>query len=131
MAYSRKKLVEYIAVSINKGVPEKKLARQVAAYLIENGKTSELQSVMRDAQELRATRYGVVEFNVRSASTLDKSVEKRVEKIALEQYKGSKKVIINEETDESAIGGINILLPHHSLDLTIQSKLNRLKEGIV
>lgn len=129
-SYSRSKLVGYIVDSLNGGASGKKLAKEVAAYLIENGKSSELQSVMRDAQELRSQKYGVVELSARSAHAFDDSVQNRIEDIAKRQYPGVKKTIINEVSDESAIGGVNILLPHHSLDITIRSKLNRLRESI-
>ncbi len=127
--YSRSKLVAYIVDSLESGQSATKLAREVAAYLIEVGKTSDLVSIMRDAQELRATRYGVVELTAASAHPLEKSSLNDVEAIAKRQYPGASQTTIHQKIDPTIIGGANLTFPHASLDLTIRAKLNQLREA--
>jgi F0F1-type ATP synthase delta subunit len=130
-SYSRSKLVEYIVGALESGRDSADIAKHVAAYLIESGKTSELDSVMRDAQELRAQEYGIIELTARSAHALDSDQLANVEGIAKRQYKTAKKVTVHQVQDETAIGGINLAFPHASLDLTVRAKLNQLREAIV
>lgn len=127
--YSRTKLVKYIVDSLESGKSEKDLARKVAAYLIEVGKTSDLNSVMRDVQELRAAQYGIVELTATSAHHLEKSSLSDVEAIASRQYPGAKRTTVHQEIDPAVVGGANLTFPHASLDLTIRAKLNQLREA--
>ena len=128
--YSRQKLVNYIVDQLETGKSVSRLAKRVAAYLIDVGRISELDSVMRDAQEIRAQKYGVVELTVRSANPLNSAQSKQVERVAAKQYGKVKKVTIHKIDDESVVGGANLTLPHTSLDLTVRAKLNQLREGI-
>ena len=128
--YSRTKLVNYIVDELESGKNVADLSKKIAAYLIESGKASELDSVMRDAQELRAQKYGVVELTARSAHALDSGQVTQIEKVASSQYAGAKKVKMHKLHDDSVIGGANLTLPHASLDVTIRAKLNQLKESI-
>jgi F0F1-type ATP synthase delta subunit len=128
--YSRAKLVDYIINSLDKGENLTSLAREVAAYLISVGRSSDLGSIMRDAQEARAENNGVVELTVRSAHQLNNNQLDNVEGVAKLQYSKVKKVIAHPEHDDSIIGGANILLPHSSLDVTVRGKLNQLRENI-
>lgn len=128
--YSRSKLVSYVVGAINSGISVEVLARQVAAYLIDVGKISELDSVMRDAQDLRAIKSGVVEVEVRSAHAIDAEHVGQIESVAKQQYPGSSKVILDTVHDESVVGGVNLSFAHANFDITVRAKLNRLKEAI-
>ncbi len=128
--YSRSKLVSYIVGSIESGADVTELARAVAAYLIDAGKISELDSVMRDAQDLRATQSGVVELDVRSAHTIDAEHIAQIESVAKGQYPGAKKVTIHAIHDESVVGGANLSFAHANFDITVRAKLNRLRAAI-
>jgi F0F1-type ATP synthase delta subunit len=128
--YSRSRLVSYIVDSLESGKSVSGLASGVAAYLVENGKISELDSIMRDAQELRAQKYGVVELSARSAHKLEAAHLAEVKTLAGKQYAGTKRVITHQIQDDSVVGGTNLSFPHTNLDVTIRAKLNQLKEAI-
>jgi F0F1-type ATP synthase delta subunit len=128
--YSRSKLVEYIVNSMQSGANADKLGRQVAAYLMTINKGSELNSIMRDAQERRAEKYGIVELTATSTHPLEASHLKQIENVAGRQYASPKQVITHQVHDESALGGTSLLFPHSNLDITVRSKLNQLREGI-
>jgi F0F1-type ATP synthase delta subunit len=128
--YSRNALVAYIASQLDKGMPSTKLAKLVAAYLIETGKTADLNSVMRDAQEYRAEKGGVVELTVRSAHDLDAAQVAEVERVAKRQYPGAKKIDMHQVKDESVVGGANLQFANSNLDISIRAKLNKLRRSI-
>ena len=128
--YSRTKLVDYIVDQLQAEVDLNKLAQSVAAYLIEVNKVSDLDSVMRDAQELRAQKYGVVELTARSAHPLEASHLNQIEQIAKQQYSKTTRVITHQEHDDKVIGGTNLTFPHANLDVTVRGTLNQLREAI-
>lgn len=125
--FPRASLARYIASSDK---PEKELSREVAAFLIENNKTSDLGSLMRDVTEIRSRADGIVELTARSAFPLSLSVKTEIEAVAKKQYGDVTEVIIHEVLDESVIGGVRLQFANASLDLTIQSKLHKLREAI-
>lgn len=128
--YSRAKLASYIADQIAKGTSEDELSRNIAAYLVESGKTADLNSLMREVQQLRAEKQGIVELTARSAYPLDKEEKELIESVASKQYPNAREVIIHEEHDERIIGGASLSLAEANLDVTIRSKLNRLREAV-
>lgn len=128
--YSRSKLAEYIAAAIKDGKAEAEISQSVAAYLIETGKTADLESVLRDVQEIRANDHGVVELTARSSFQLDADEKAQIERVAKGQYPGAKEVIIHEVIDKSVVGGASLSLAQANLDATIKTKLNRLREAI-
>lgn len=130
MAYSRAKLVQYIVDALESGKKTDTLSRDIAAYLIDSGKTADLESVIRDAQDMRARKYGTVEVDVVSAHELTKSIVGDVEAIASRQYPNAKQVTVNQIHDSNVVGGAKVSFAHASVDLTVRAKLNRLREGI-
>ena len=129
-SYSRSELVAYIVSELAQGTDQTILARNVAAYLMDMNKLQELNSVMRDAQEARAQQSGIVEVTVRSAHTLDAPQMQQIEDIAKQQYSTATSVLAHTVHDESVVGGASVQLPHGSLDVTIRSKLNQLREAV-
>jgi F0F1-type ATP synthase delta subunit len=128
--YSRNSLVHYIVDSLESGISEAKLSRAVAAYLVEIGKVSDLDSLMRDVQEQRALKNGIVEVTVRSAHKLDPAQKKEIEDTAARRYKNTQRVTVHEVHDESVVGGANLSFANANLDVTIRGKLNQLREAI-
>lgn len=126
MAFSRSKLARYIADTVDSKNKSAGLAKDVAAYLIDTGKTVELNSLLRDVAEERAISKGFLEVTAISAFELNAAEKQEIEKVARKQYPRVKKVIIRTEIDKSVVGGVRLLLPHYQLDLSIRTKLNRL-----
>ena len=126
MAFSRTKLATYIASAADGKKVSPTLAKDVAAYLIDTGKTAELSSLLRDVAEERAVASGFLEVTAVSAFPLIDAEKQAIEAAARKQYPKVKKVAIRSEIDTSIVGGVTLLLPHHQLDLSIRTKLNRL-----
>lgn len=128
--YSRSDLVQYIAEQLHDGADEQTVVKQAAAYLIEYNKTSDLPSVIRDVQELRARKYGTVEVTALSAFELGAAQLEEITAVVRSQYPDAKQVQVNTEHDESVVGGVVVSLPQATLDISIRNKLNRLRESI-
>lgn len=128
--FSRSKLADYIAGELNKGTSAEELAQVIASYLSTHNKTSELNSLMRDVMEARAQQNGLVELKASSAFPLTLEQKADIEQTVKNVYTNAKKLIIHHDKDAGSIGGINISLPHSQLDLSVQTKLNRLRSAI-
>ena len=126
MAYSRTKLARYIVDHID--TPD--VAEKIAAFLIQSGKTADLDSLMREVQELRAVEGGVVELTARTAYPLGADEKAQIEAVIGKQYPKTREVIMHEVHDASVVGGASLSLAQASLDVTIKNKLNRLRESI-
>jgi F0F1-type ATP synthase delta subunit len=108
-------------------VPEKRLASEVAAYLLSEGRSGELDSLLRDIRQYRA-EYGVVEVVAVSAHELNAQTRRDVESQVRGLYPGAKHIIISPRLDVDVIGGVRLELANQQLDLTVRGKLNRFKQ---
>lgn len=108
-------------------LPVKELSREVAAYLLENGRVGELDSLLRDVQQQRS-EAGVVEATVVSAHPLAGKILSGVKAQIGLAYPKAKQIIINEQLDPEVVGGVKIEFPEQRLDLSVRSKLNKFKQ---
>ncbi len=120
---TRKQLAATIAGQIGK-LPERKLAKSIAAYLIAERQTKDIESLLRDVKKLRAERQGLVEADVTSAFPLSSSIKREIKKI-LE----ADKLLLNEIIDKNVLGGVRVESNDLLLDLTVRSRLNQLKSA--
>jgi len=103
------------------------LSREIAAYLLSEGRTNELDSVLRDVMQYRAD-HGIVEVITVVAYPLADTVRADIESVARELYPAAKQIIISQERDETVIGGARIEFANEQLDLSVRAKLNRFKQ---
>ena len=120
-APTRRELAEVIlGLSDKRSI--KKLSDEVAAYLVANRRTSELDGVMREVARLRQARDGVTEVTVTSARQLNDATTRTIK-----QLLGSDKLTINQVVDAEVLGGVRLETSEMLLDLTVRNRLNRLK----
>jgi F0F1-type ATP synthase delta subunit len=103
------------------------MSRSVAAYLLESGRTGELESLLRDVIEVRA-RHGVVEVVAVSAYKLSDSVKADIKREVRKRYPDAKQIIITEQIDEDIVAGVRLEFPGEQLDLSVRNTLNRFKQ---
>ncbi|HEX5456573.1 MAG TPA: F0F1 ATP synthase subunit delta [Candidatus Saccharimonadales bacterium] len=128
MKIPRHKIAELlIGRTLKPGVDSKTLSKEVAAFLLETGRSGELASLSRDIMQKRAEK-GVVEITAVSAHALSTQLRKEIKDKIRDFYPGAKKIIINEITDANMIGGVRLELANQQLDLTVRSRLNRFKQ---
>lgn len=106
---------------------EKRLARETAAYLLNEKRSGELDSLLRDIEQYRADN-GIVEVVAVSAFPLDAKARKEVEAKIRTAYPKAKRILITERIDANQLAGVRLELANQQLDLTIRTKLNQFKQ---
>lgn len=127
MKVTRSRLATVVAQRAQSSESVKKLARELAAYLLAEHRSGELDSIMRDIQQYRAD-HGIVEVLAASAYPLSPEVCSEIESMVRQLYPGASKVIISPLHDKSALGGVRLEFANEQLDLTLRAKLNRFKQ---
>lgn len=108
-------------------MPTADLGREVAAYLLSENRIGELDSLLRDIAELRASE-GMVEVTAVSAFSLNDSVRRDIESRIRQLYPGATDIIIDARLDPEVVGGVRLELSHQQLDLSVRAKLNKFKQ---
>ncbi len=103
------------------------LSREIAAYLLQEGRTGELNSLMRDVIELRAEQ-GEVEAIATSAFPLSDESKSEIMAVVRELYPTAKSIVVSEAHDANVIGGTKLVIANRQLDVSVRSKLNHLKQ---
>lgn len=104
-----------------------KLGDEIAAYLLAEHRTGELDSMLRDIMQYRADA-GIVEVIAVSAFALSESVQADITAQVRDLYPAAKQIIISQRHDATVVGGVKLEFANQQLDLTIRSKLNRFKQ---
>ena len=112
--------------SLKNGV-SKHMSREIAAYLMVEGRTSEIDSILRDVQQDWADD-GIVEVIAVSAFDISEHIKKDIVSEIKKVYPNAKKVIVTEQYDPSVVAGVRLELANQQLDLTVLNKLNKFKE---
>jgi F0F1-type ATP synthase delta subunit len=101
-------------------------ALSMAAYLLEERRTGELDSLMRDVQASWADS-GYVEVIVQSAHELSDQVRRDVTTEAKKLYPDANRFEVTQELNPELVGGIRLEFANRQLDLSVQSELNKFK----
>ena len=121
---SRRSLTQYAAKQIIAGNSNDVLS-QIAAYLIETGKTKDYPLVISDI-ERQLAELGSVLVRVKSARPLSKKSTNKIKEFMLNKT-GANNIEVLSEIDESVIGGAIISTADDTLDISLQNRLNKLK----
>jgi F0F1-type ATP synthase delta subunit len=126
MKQTRHHLAEVIADKTINTSNEKQLAKEIAAYLLDEKQTSSLDSLIRDIMQCRAEK-GVVEATAVTVSGLPENVINDVRSLVKEHYPDAKEVIINQAKDDDVVGGLRLDFANEQLDMSVKAKLNKFK----
>ena len=126
---SRNQIAKAAVELMNSGISSSKLSRQLAAYLLSEGRTSELSPLMRDIIKLRS-QQGIIEATAVSARELSQQVQRDLMKLAASGHNSYKQVILNQERDPALLGGVRLSSIDSELDLSLASQLNGLTKSI-
>ena len=102
------------------------LAKEIAAYLLETGRVSELDSLMRDIMAYRA-EHGVVEATATSAHQLSEQDITDIKQILRSEYPYATSLVVDQAQDPELIGGVKLGMPGEQLDLSVRAKVNNFK----
>ena len=120
---SRRKLAIHVVEAVKNGVIPARVMREVAAYLLDTGRTRETVLVARAIEDELAER-GVVVATVTSAQPLDEAL-----KAAVTAQIGAKTVALKEVVDPSVLGGLRMDMPGSRFDATVSRKLTMLRSA--
>lgn len=124
---ARSRLALVLADKLESGMSSADLAQEIAAYLLVERRSGELDSLMRDIMQIRAER-GTVEVLARTAHSLTDSVRADIETEIRSQFPAAKQVIVSEVHDPDVVGGVRLELANQQLDLSVRAKLNKFKQ---
>lgn len=120
-APTRRELASAI-IALSDRMSGQRLSETVAAYLMSQRRSSELDAIMREVARLREQQTGVTEVTATSAHALDAATRKTIADILQ-----TKNIVINEVVDPTVLGGVRLESSEVQLDLTVRDRLNQLK----
>jgi F0F1-type ATP synthase delta subunit len=128
MGTSRSKIASTIAdKTLQDGAVSKEYAREIAAYLMSEGRTGELDSLLRDVLGDWAEK-GYVEVLARTAHELSDAEKAEIKQQIGAHYPNAKEVVVTEVHDPSVVGGVRLSLAGQQLDMTVEAKINKFKQ---
>lgn len=125
---SRRKIAEYCVKELLAGSSRMKLAKLLAAYLVESKRTKELDVIISDI-DYEISLHGLVSAEVVSAHALDVSTKKAIEKLVADVAEAHK-VDLRSSVDSALLGGFRLDFAGLELDTTMAKKLNSLRTNI-
>ncbi len=123
MKISNKDIAKAALSEINAGKASSDVAKRVAAYLVNERRSKDADSVVRQIERLLG-QDGQVELNITTARGISEELLTSIKNVFAE---GAKKVIINEKQDPSVLGGVLVESGEQRLDLTVRRQIQRLK----
>lgn len=123
---NRSEIAGVIAGLAAKSPNQKKLARDVATYLVKTHQTRQLDAILRKAVAIRE-QNGTVEVNVTSAFPLSSATQKAVTKLVKDEYPSAKDVVVNQDVKSEVLSGIKLQTNDKQLDETARGKLEKLR----
>jgi F0F1-type ATP synthase delta subunit len=124
---SRTRLAGTIADRTLKDGSSQALAQEIAAYLLSEGRVSELNSVLRDVQADWA-KAGHVEVLASSSHPLSDDVKANITTQIKALFPSATQIVVTEVHDPEVIGGVRLNLANQQLDLSVEAKLNKFKQ---
>jgi len=116
---SRRNIAEYAAQRLIEG--DGSIVNQLAAYLVETGKTSQADLLVRDI-EFYLARAGHLLAQIGSVHSLSAETKKAVIAL-LKKQTGARHVDIAEYHDDALVAGIKIDIPGQQLDTSVARAL--------
>jgi F-type H+-transporting ATPase subunit delta len=107
-------------------VGAKKATKELAALLVDQRLHSQVEDILVDISKEYAQVHGIIDADARTAYPLSDGLKKElIERV--KQSTGAKTVILHEEIDESLLGGVIVSAPDMELDLSLKTKLVKLR----
>jgi F-type H+-transporting ATPase subunit delta len=124
---SRRSLAHWAATRLAAGTNAGTVAKHLAAVIIQQGMTEQLQFLLSDINwELEQNRSLAV-GRVTSAHPLTMPLES-VLVSQIKKITGAKNVTLEKKIDKSVLGGIRVETANHVWDYSVSRKLSELRE---
>jgi len=126
---ARTELAEVLAERTLHVDDPKLLAQEIAAYLLTQNRTADLESLVRDIMQYRMDR-GIVEGVAVGAHELGEQVLDDVKVVLKQEFPAAKTVIVRERVQPDLVGGVRVKMANDQLDMSVQAKLGKFKRLI-
>ena len=100
--------------------------KSLAAYLLEEKRTGDVDSLLRDVQAVWA-EHGFVEVVATSAHELSPQVVRDIEAEVRTIYPEAKRIAVAARLDPEVVGGVRLDFAGHQLDLSVAARLQQFK----
>lgn len=127
MRLSRRKITNYVAEQLAAG-NTKQVIKQLAAFLIDNRRTKELELIVRDV-EYELAKRGIVLARITSAHELTTATRAAINALIKEQT-GTSNIQLQQFIDPSVLGGVKVDIPGQQIDTTIARRLTTLRTNV-
>ena len=122
---ARRKIAEYVATELLAGSASKKLAEQVAAYLIDSRQTGIVELLIRDIEGALAN-HGTIVAHVETSRPLDDETRSLISNFIKDFEQAKHVVIAHESVDPDLLGGAIIRSSQRVFDGTVRGRLQHL-----
>lgn len=117
--------------SLAKEIFEDKVSKNVKNFLlvlIDNGRTTQLNSIVLAYKELLNEAYNIQEGEVISAIKLSQEQVSKMEELLSKKY--GKNIKLKNKIDQDIIGGILVKIGNEQIDGSVKARLEDLKETL-
>ena len=97
--------------------------------LVEKGRISSLKSIELTFKELLNDKHNIIEGTVISAIALTEKQVKELEEKLSKKY--NKNVTLENEVDQSILGGVLVRLGNTQIDGSVKTRLNNIKNNLL
>ena len=126
---SRRQLAGYAADQLLSSKPVQAIAKELASILVLTRRQNQAELLADDIAWELENRGKVANAQVTSAHSLSQHLHSQI--VAhIKKAAAVEQVIINQQIDESVIGGVRIETAAHSWDKTLSRKLTDIREVI-
>jgi F0F1-type ATP synthase delta subunit len=127
MKQPRLKIASYVAAKSLEMKDPKDISNELAAYLLVEGRVAELDSILRDVEDIWAEQ-GLIQVVASSAHEIGVDQNEIIEKTVREYFPAAKQIKISQVVDPSIIGGIRLNMANRQIDLSLEAKLNKFRQ---
>ncbi|KAK6016787.1 ATP synthase F1, delta subunit [Ostertagia ostertagi] len=120
-----------IAIEIGKKLGLSNESTNFIGLLAENGRLSKLEAVVASFEDIMRAHRGELFFEVTSAEPLTKSHESALSDALHKMAKSGQKINVTYTVKPSIMGGLVVTIGDKYVDLSIASRVKKLKEVIV
>lgn len=126
---SRRQLAKYAAEQLLNNRGTSKLARELAAVLVTSKRQNQAGLLASDIAWELENRGKLAQAQVTSATKLSEATRKKVSQFVKKNAK-VEQVALDEQIDETILGGVRIETASHRWDQTLARQLSDIKEAV-
>lgn len=122
----RADIARAIVRQLSQAADASRVAQEIAAFLISEGREADLESIMRDVMRIQR-EHGTLEADVQSARGLDDTLLAEIVELVRQEFPATTRVVTSETVLPELVGGVRVVTADEQLDLSVRGKLDTFK----